>query len=148
MVVQTRCKKCGATIRLDFSDLTKDEALKVAEEMDTLPRECPGRHMELGGMARLWNVREAIHKAFDEGEFELVAVAPTPTDHEFIDGLLEEGKDVIDGGLNTVPELRLSSLHDFRNLEHLGFGDFQNGSHVFLRHDSPKGTRFYIRSPR
>ena len=48
MVVKTKCRKCGVTIRLDFGDMTKEQALTRTEEMDQSPRECPGRHVELG----------------------------------------------------------------------------------------------------
>lgn len=33
-------------------------------------------------------------------------------------------------------------------LTHLGGGDFASGTHVFVRRDSPLGTRFYERLPR
>ena len=31
----------------------------------------------------------------------------------------------------------------FQGLEHLGFGDFASDTHLFLRCDSPRTTRFY-----
>ena len=141
MVIRTQCKKCGATVTLDFGSLTREEALAAAERMDCTPRECPGRHVELGGWKNLFGLDDAIHRAYDLGEGE----PPTPviTDHEYVKKLLAEGKDIIDGGLNTVPELNLSRLHDFAGLDHMGFGNFKNASHLFLRCDSPQGTRFY-----
>lgn len=143
MVIRTQCKKCGATIRLDFGDLTKDKALAAADKMDMMPRECPGMHVELGGWKTLYDLDNAIHRAYDLGEGE--EPEPVITDKEYVDKLIAEGRDVIDGGLNTVPELRLPRLHDFPNLEHMGFGDFKSATHLFLRCDSPSGTRFYTR---
>jgi len=143
MVIRTQCKKCGVTIRLDFGDLTKEEALAVAEKMDMTPRECPGQHVELSGVARMWSVLDAIHRAYDLGEGE--QPEPVVTDREYVEGLLAEGKDIIDGGCNTVPELNLPRLHDFPDLDHIGFGNFRNATHLFLRCDSPRGSRFYER---
>ncbi|MBE0556378.1 MAG: hypothetical protein IH628_04015 [Proteobacteria bacterium] len=143
MIIRTKCKKCGATIRLDFGNLTKEEALAAAEKMDRTPRECPGMHMELGDFRQLWSLDDAIHRAYDLGEGEEPELVIT--DKEYVEKLLAEGRDVIDGGLNTVPELHLPRLHDFPGLDHIGFGDFKNATHLFLRCDSPQGTRFYSR---
>lgn len=143
MLIRTHCKKCGATIKLDFGDLTKEEALAAAEKMDMTPRECPGMHVELGGWKTLYDLDEAIHRAYDLGEGE--KPEPVMTDREYVEKLLAEGKDVIDGGQNTVPELHLPRLHDFHDLDHIGFGYFKNTTHLFLRCDSPQGTRFYER---
>lgn len=141
MVVQTQCLKCGVTIKIDFGSLTKAEALEVAEELDRSPRECPGRHMELSGWRRLYGLDDAIHRAYDLGEGE--EPKPIPTDKEYVESLLAEGRLIIDGGQNTVPELHLPRLHDFPDLEHLGFGEFANAAHRFVRCDSPRQTRFY-----
>jgi hypothetical protein len=143
MVIRTQCKKCGVTIKLDFGDMTKEEALAVAEKMDNMPRECPGQHVELSGFRTLWSLDDAIHRAYDLGEGE--EAEPVLSDKEYVEGLLAEGKDIIDGGCNTVPELNLPSIHSFRDLEHMGFGNFKNNSHMFLRCDSPRATRFYER---
>ncbi len=145
MIIRTKCKKCGVTIRLDFGELTKEAALALAKEMDQTPRECPGMHMELGGFRQLWSLDDAIHRGYDLGEQE--ETEPVETDKEHVERMLADGRDVIDGGLNTVPELLLPSLHDFPGLEHLGFGNFRSATHLFLRRDSPRGTRFYLREP-
>lgn len=146
MVIPTTCQKCGVTIRLDFGNLTKEEAEQIANRMDNTPRECPGMHTELGGWKRLWNLDDAIRRAYDLGQGE----TPTPviSDKEHLEALLKEGKDIVDGGLNTVPELCLPNIHDFKDLEHAGFGNFASSTHLFLRCDSPRGTRFYSREPR
>ena len=143
MVVNTQCKKCGVTIKLDFGSLTKDEALAVAEKMDRTPRECPGMHVELSGFRQLWSLDDAIRRAYDLGEGE--EPEPAVTDKEYVEKLLAEGKEVIDGGCNTVPELSLPRLHDFPGLNHMGFGNFKDPTHLFLRCDSPRATRFYER---
>ena len=146
MEIQTKCSKCGAVIRLNFGALSKAEALEAAERLDSQPGECPGHHVELGGLARLWQVREAIRRAYDQGQGE--PPQPISTDHDYVQSLLADGQNVIDGGLNTVPELELHSLHEFRGLKHLGFGHFASDTELFERADSPRGTRFYIRTPR
>ena len=145
MVIRTQCKKCGVTIRLDFGSLTKEEALAVAEKMDCTPRECPGQHVELGNWNHLWGITDAIHRAYDLGEGE----EPTPvmTDREYVEDLLAEGKEIIDGCCNTVPELNLPDIHTFPDLDHIGFGNFKSKTHLFLRCDSPCGIRFYTREP-
>lgn len=141
MVVKTQCRKCGVTIRLDFGNMTKDEALGVAEQLDRTPRECPGQHVELSGWRELYALDDAIHRAFDLGENE--TPEPVMTDKEFVEDLQSRGMEVIDGGCNTVPELGLPSIHDFTDLDHIGFGNFKNKTHLFLRWDSPRGARFY-----
>ncbi|HPO13814.1 MAG TPA: hypothetical protein PLI09_10245 [Candidatus Hydrogenedentes bacterium] len=145
MIIRTQCKNCGPIIKLDFGNMSKEEALAVAEKMDNTPRECPGMHVELSGFRSMWSLDDAIHWLYDLGEGE----EPTqvPTDKEYVEGLLAQGKDIIDGGCNTVPELNLPDIHSFSDLEHLGFGNFKNDTHRFLRCDSPHGTRFYERVP-
>lgn len=143
MVVKTQCRKCGVTIKLDFDNMTKEQALAAAEQLDHTPRECPGQHVELGGWMELWDIMGAIHRAFDLGEGE--GPEPVMTDKEYVGGLLAEGKDIIDGGCNTAPELNLPSIHQFPDLDHMGFGNFKNKTELFLRCDSPRGTRFYER---
>jgi hypothetical protein len=141
MVVKTKCRKCGVTIRLDFGDMTKEQALTRAEEMDQSPRECPGQHVELSGWNRRWGLADAIHRAYDLGEGG--EPEPVTTDREYVEGLLAQGKAIVDGGANRVPELSLPGIHDFQGLEHLGFGNFASDTHLFLRCDSPRTTRFY-----
>lgn len=146
MIIRAQCKKCGVTIKLDFGDMTKEEALAVAEKMDNTPRECPGRHVELGGFRAMWSIDDAIHRLYDLGEGE--EPTPTPSDKEYVEGLLAEGRDIIDGGCHTVPESNLPDIHSFPDLIHMGFGEFRSETHLFLRCDSPRGTRFYERVPR
>jgi len=101
--------------------------------------------VEFCGWDKLWGLSEAIHRAYDldEGEHEL----NVPSDKEHVEAMLAEGREIYDGGQNTVPELDLPSIHSVPDLEHMGFGNFRNATHVFLRCDSPHGTRFYIKLP-
>ncbi|NUM53483.1 MAG: hypothetical protein HUU46_07555 [Candidatus Hydrogenedentes bacterium] len=145
MVIRTKCNKCSVTIRLDFGSLSKEEAIDVGQRMDGTPRECPGRHVELSGWWTLYGLEDAIHRAYDLGEGE--EPEPVMTDKEYVEKLLGEGKDILDGGCNTVPEFNLPSIHDFRDLEHVGFGNFKSAAHLFLRLDSPRSTRYYERVP-
>ena len=145
MIVKTQCKKCGAVIRLDFGTMTKEQAVAAVDKMDQTPRECPGQHVELSGWRALYDLENAIHRAYDLGEGE--ESLPVMTDRKYVESLMSAGKEVIDGGLDTVPELSLPRLHDFSGLEHIGFGNFRSTTHLFLRCDSPQGTRFYERVP-
>ena len=101
--------------------------------------------MELCGFRSLYSLDEAIHRAYDlgEGEPEL----DVPSDKEHVEALLAQGRKIYDGGQNTVPELAVPSIHSVQDLEHMGFGNFRNTAHVFLRCDSPRGSRFYVRQP-
>jgi len=143
MVVKTQCKKCGVTIKLDFDNMTKEQALAIAEQLDHTPRECPGQHVELSGFRQMWQIDDAIHRAYDLGESE--EPEPVMTDKEYVEQLLAEGKAIIDGGCNTVPELNLPDIHEFPDLDHIEFGNFKSKTHLFLRCDSPRGNRFYDR---
>jgi hypothetical protein len=145
MLIQTQCRKCGCTVKLDFGDLTKEEAMAAAEKMDQSPRECPGQHMEFGGWGQLYDLNDCIHRAYDLGE----GLKPQPvlSDLDYVQHLLSQGKEMVDGGCNTVPSLHLPRLHDYPDLDHLGFGNFKNREHLFVRWDSPMGTRFYEIQP-
>ena len=146
MIIETTCTKCGAAIQLDLGERTKDQALEFAERMDTQPRECPGRHCEFGGWKTLYQLPDAIHRAYDLNQGE--PSKPIQSDRDFVETLLAEGRDIVDGGRNTVPELRLDSIHNYKDLEHLGFGSFANREYIFSRIDSPRCTRYYERIKR
>ena len=146
MNIHTTCTKCGTSIQLDFGELTKEQALEFAEKLDTQPRECPGRHCELGGWKTLYQIPDAIHRAYDLDQGE--PPKPIQSDKEFVETLLADGRAIVDGGRNTVPELGLDSIHNYKDLEHLGFGSFANREYIFSRIDSPRSTRFYERLDR
>lgn len=146
MFVKTDCNKCGTVVHIDLGEMSREQAQKAFESLDRNGRECPGGHMELGGLYRMWNLEEVLHRAYDLGQTDL---APEiPTDEAFVRGLKNEGKDIFDGGSNTVPSLNLPSIHDTAGLEHLGGGNFGDDDFRFLRCDSPIGTRFYERISR
>lgn len=142
MYIKTTCNKCGAEFHLDLGEMSREMAEKAFRKMDDVPRQCPGHHMELGGFFVMWSLEDALHRAYDLGETEELNI---PTDEEHVKALLAEGKDIVDGGANKVPYLNLPSLHSIPGLVHLGFGEFQSETHLYIRCDSPIGTRFYER---
>jgi hypothetical protein len=145
MYVKTTCKKCGTEFHLDLGEMSREMAKKAFRKMDDIPRQCPGHHMELGGFYAMWNLEDALHRAYDLGETEELTI---PTDEEHVKALLAEGRDIVDGGSNKVPHLELPSIHSIPGLHHLGFGEFQSETHQYIRRDSPIGTRFYERVKR
>ncbi|HXJ58770.1 MAG TPA: hypothetical protein VNU68_19095 [Verrucomicrobiae bacterium] len=64
MIATTKCRKCGETIRIDFGNLTRDQAEKKLDELAHTPMECPGFHVELGGWRILWNFEELLAQAY------------------------------------------------------------------------------------
>jgi hypothetical protein len=142
MYVKTTCKKCGTEFHLDLGEMSRELAEKAFRKMDDIPRQCPGNHVELGGFFEMWNLEDALHRAYDLGETEELNI---PTDEEHVKALLAEGRDIVDGGSNKVPHLELPSIHSIPGLHHLGFGEFQSATHLYIRRDSPIGTRFYER---
>jgi len=143
MQISTTCSKCGTSFRLDLGELTKEEAKKNFQRMEDIGGHCPGGHVELGGLSSMWNLQDVLHRAYELGQVEEpIAV---PTDREYVEVLWAEGKEVLDGGSNSVPSLNLPSIHQVKGLQHLGFGEFTTETHTYHRCDSPRGTRFYIR---
>lgn len=145
MHVKTNCNKCGAEFYLDLGEMSREMAEKAFRKMDDIPRQCPGHHIELGGFYTMWNLEHVLQRAYDLGEMEELNI---PTDEEHVKALLAEGRDIVDGGANKVPQLKLPSIHGFSGLVHLGFGEFQSETHQYIRRDSPIGTRFYERVER
>lgn len=94
--------------------------------------ECPGMHVELGKIIDGYDID--FNKVYERD--------PPPTDEKYVRNLQEKGYTVIDGGLGIVKGLK--SIHDYRNLKHIGFGNFESDTHIYERADSPRGTRFYI----
>jgi len=66
--VRTHCLKCGEAIVLDFGGLSRQKALEKVAEMNVIPRECPGFHVELTGWRRLWQMDEAIEALYGKEE--------------------------------------------------------------------------------
>lgn len=126
--------------------MTREEAKKAFRRMDQNGGHCPGQHMELGGLWAMWNLDDVLRRAYDLNQ--AVPSMPLPTDEEHVKSLQSRGKEVWDGGANKVPELNLPNLHYVAGLSHMGSGNFASSTHVFLRCDSPLGTRFYVREAR
>jgi hypothetical protein len=145
MYVKTTCNKCGTDFHLDLGEMSREMAEKAFRKIDDTPRQCPGHHVELNGWYQLWNLEDALHRAYDLGETVELNI---PTDEDHVKALLAAGKDIVDGGANKVPHLDLPSIHAIPGLHHLGFGEFQSETHHYIRRDSPTGTRFYERVKR
>jgi hypothetical protein len=62
--VRVRCRKCGDPIRLEFGDLTRDEAKEAMDKLNHTPMECPGFHVELSGWRYLWSLNEALEAVY------------------------------------------------------------------------------------
>jgi hypothetical protein len=142
MYVETTCNKCGEKFHIDLGDMSKEEAQTNFRKLDDSPRQCPGHHVEFGGWYQLWNLEDALHRAYDLGETVELDVQ---SDEDFVRELLSDGRTILDGGCKKLEHLKLPSIHDQQNLNHIGFGNFTNDTHVFTRCDSPIGTRFYER---
>ncbi len=65
MFIKTSCNKCGAVLHLDLGAINREQAEKAFERLDRNGGECPGGHMEIGGLFRMWNLEEVLHRAFD-----------------------------------------------------------------------------------
>jgi hypothetical protein len=126
--------------------MTREEAEKNFRALDGQSRQCPGGHLEFGGFYAMWNLEDALHRAYDHGQG--VETIDVPTDREYVEGLLAEGKDIFDGGTNGVQGLSLKSIHAVKGLKHVSGGTFATTSHMYLRCDSLMGARFYERVPR
>jgi hypothetical protein len=145
MFIKTTCNKCGESFHIDLGNMSREEAQAAFRALDTTSRQCPGGHVEFGGFRALWNLDDALRRAYDLGEAVEMSV---PCDEEHVGRLLAEGRDIWDGGANKVPSLGLRAIHEVPGLAHLGCGDFASDTHIFVRRDSPLGTRFYERLPK
>jgi hypothetical protein len=58
--IAVQCRKCHERVNLEFGDMTYSEALEAMRKLDTIPRECPGYHVELGGWWWWWRMDEAL----------------------------------------------------------------------------------------
>jgi hypothetical protein len=134
--IRGTCKKCGIIIRVEMKDAL--DTLKQ-ELSEPFPYECPGRHQEFGPML----------SGYDWDWTPMQAEEPQlPSDEEYGRQLIEKhGKErVFYLGDPAIGEaLGIKHLTTLKDLEHLGFGDFANAQHYYVRHDSPRHTtRFYI----
>jgi hypothetical protein len=84
MLLVGSCKKCGCTIRLDISSLTREQAIERLSGQNTFS--CPGHHVELSAPhPYYWNL----------DEWELVE-GKTPSDEEFVADLRKRYFEVLD----------------------------------------------------
>lgn len=146
MMINTSCNKCGTTFQLELGELNRAEAERALKRFDVNGGQCPGQHMEMGGLWQMWNLEDALHRAYDLGEASTSNAVPS--DKEHVESLQALGHEVLDGGSNAVPELNLPSIHTLNCLSHIGSGNFASATHLYLRCDSPRGTRFYTKQPR
>lgn len=134
MYAKARCAVCDKEFLLDFGTMPKEDAIQRHEEMKKQGICCPTH--SLAG---------ARDEPIEQSEVE---VQKASTDAEYILKLQKEGRDMVDGGCNTVPKFYLPSIHGIPGLVHLGFGEFCSDTHTYIRRDSPIGTRFYERVER
>jgi hypothetical protein len=74
MITTTKCRECGGEVRIDFGNLTREQAVKKLDELDHTPMHCPGGfHVELGGWKRLWDFDEMLRQAYDDPRKENTA---------------------------------------------------------------------------
>ena len=136
--VKGTCRKCRATVRIEVNGQSIDEIKDGLANMRGY--QCPGQHMELSAMLGDYD--------WDWTPFE----APEPlTDEEFGRKILEEyGRDRVFflGNAEVGKALGIPNLNTVRDIDHIGFGYFGNREHIFTRHDSPRGMRFYVRERR
>jgi hypothetical protein len=122
-------------MNVEIGEISVEEAkLRLAERTGY---ECPGRHHELSPLLDGFR--------WDWTPFEMPV---PPTDEEFLEQLRQAypGRRIFNLGepMHGVPHLT-----ELRGLEHVGFGEFENADHVYLRHDSPRRSRrFYVELPR
>lgn len=146
MLIETCCNKCGTTFQLELGNMSREQAEKAFQRMDENGGHCPGQHMELGGLRAMWNLDELLIRAYDLGQS--IPSKAVMSDEEHVQSLQSRGKEIWDGGSNAVPELNLPSIHSVPGLRHIGSGNFASNSQLYMRCDSPKGTRFYARESR
>lgn len=81
-VVTATCKKCGATVKFDIGDYTKEEVIKMLGQRNTF--ECHGHHVELSSPLN--------YLEFDWGS---IAEQHVPTDAEWLAQMKRDGYNLI-----------------------------------------------------
>jgi hypothetical protein len=66
MIATIECRKCGEPIKVDFSDLTYEEAVEKLTAVDRNPRECPGFHVELCGWHHYWRFNDMLRQVYPD----------------------------------------------------------------------------------
>ena len=137
--VKAKCKKCANTIQIDVGTFSREEVLaRLASGTFSCSA---GKHVELEPPAKYleidWNTLAERKDPMSDLEFGQKLIAENGKDNVFCLGDAE-----------VCQALGISYLNGFPGLKHLGFGDFGNDEWVFMRHDSPRGFRFYVRRQR
>lgn len=134
MYAKARCAVCEKEFLLDFGTMAKEDAIQRYEEMKKQGIYCPAH-----------SKADVPNTSVDQSEVEVQKIS---TDEEHVRKFQDEGREMVDGGCNTVPQFNLPSIHGIPGLVHLGFGEFCSDTHTYIRRDSPIGTRFYERVER
>lgn len=138
--VKATCRKCGAIVTLNIGTQTREQVEATLQIRKSF--ECPGRHVELGSMADYyevdWSTIADAVKVETPEEFGRKIIAQYGAENVFYLG---------------GPELAALGIRDLRDvykdLHHMGFGEFSNADFYFARNDAPgMGARFYVRSKR
>ena len=137
--VQAKCRVCRSSVLVEVGDLSREAVL---ERLKKGTFSCTsGQHEEvdppLNYLVIDWESladREAVPNDVAWGE-KFIA-------EHGRDNLFYLGDDVTGQALGIPP------LHTLRDLVHAGFGDFKSAEAYFVRHDSPRGFRIYVRTPR
>lgn len=137
--IKGTCKKCGASLRVEVNGQSMD---MVKERLAVIRGyECPGQHVELGILLDGY-----------EWDWTPFSAPETPSDEEYGRSLMEQyGMDRVYylGDEAVGRALGIKNLITVPGLAHLGFGDFGDAEHYYVRHDSPCfTTRFYIQQRR
>jgi hypothetical protein len=64
MIAKTKCNTCGATVGIDFSGMTYDEAETKLRKLDGRSMQCPGLHVEICGWWVRWNFADLLNQAY------------------------------------------------------------------------------------
>jgi hypothetical protein len=132
------CKKCAAVVHVPVGEHAIPDLQELLGVLQGF--ECPGQHVEFGTALEQY-----------EWDWDPVEREAPPTDEHFGRMLIAQHgcANVLHMGKDTLGEaLGIRRLQSIAGLEHMGFGDFADATHYYVRRDSPLGTRFYVRSER
>ena len=143
--IKARCRVCGGEVNLSIGGMEPAAAVAALARREGFSCSA-GLHVELGPAADYLELERdaAGEPVVREGE-------EPPTDAEFLADLRARnpGADVLVAASDDLcAALGIPRLHSVPGLVHLGFGDFASPDTEFARVDSPRGTRFYLATPR
>lgn len=105
MYAKVRCAACEKEFLLDFGTMSKEDAIQRHDEMK-----------KQGIYCATHRIADVIEESVNQIEVE---EQKTSTDEEHVRKLQEEGRDMVDGRCNTVPQFNLPSIHGIPGLLHL-----------------------------